>query len=762
MADKLKKAKVTLGRVPLAATSGISWKFIGGVRPYQTTLTVHESEWKALERQVGEPLILEIIDSRGVKTEIHQVYILHKAPSDSRFRVSFVVSDKRWFWANKLIVRDFNMPRKTGDRTAYQPRPVETQAVVDEYDYLAYSLHADNTKWTAQQAIEEVLTALEDMSEGAVGVGGPRGGFRVESFPLKDWGGGLGGPGSSAQFTLQGITLRDQGDLALARLLAYVPGADVYINAQGQAVVYDATDIQATSEHFDTIPVSTRAGEVAAWVDRKAVRPSKVFVYYQREIEVMLEYEDDYREVTSAQQVRNAPYIENVCPTVDPRTRIEGELDPETGRVDSKTVDPGTWVQFDKLLAAWDRTKPVGSWPWNFDTISKLWLKGDLEGALGCKGQDVDENANTAMRVMAIRQHFRQSFRINRRYMSRIRSLRAVRVGLLDPVTGARAPAAVWGQACITPNTKSKMIASRGTDETSKLKVYRNVDYLAESRKPGVEVIQTSPGPTRVNIVDEELGIFRLEWIASPYGDTGSFLPSKVICDAKEAGCVPTRDLSKQDTDPMGAGIQVEEGSNGIFLSPRLEYAVIVTMVPSAPNNEKQFHREEVEADDVRWLFKHEFGIAGGEGPELHVAVPPGEVTARFALANQSAARPALAELFGLDGEPHNAGIAGPAISGYQLTNGEREIKPHATSYAAELLTSFADNVQGAVVTRVPDGGLKLVGNMSGATVRVAGAPSAKVDAVHQFPGQQRPISRLALMPESARQLILGTLPFRD
>jgi len=94
------------------------------------------------------------------------------------------------------------------------------------------------------------------------------------------------------------------------------------------------------------------------------------------------------------------------------------------------------------------------------------------------------------------------------------------------------------------------------------------------------------------------------------------------------------------------------------------------------------------------------------------------------------------------------------------LTNGEREIKPHAVSLAAELLANFADNVQGQVVTRMPDTGVKLVGNMSGATIRVGSAPSGKVDAVHSFPGQQRQISRLAVMPESVRQLVLGIVPF--
>jgi len=746
----LKKAKVTLGNVPLAATGSVSWQFVGGTSPYQTVMSVHKSRWRILEGQIGEPLNLKIVDSRGVETSINQVYILHLTPSDSPHRTSFLVSDKRWKWANKIVVRDFNMPRKTGDRTALNRVPVETQTVVDDYDYLAYSLQGDQgVKWSAKEAVKEVLEILE-------GAGTESGGYRVESFPIKDTGGGAAG-----ELSLQGITLRDAGDVALARMLTYVPGADVYVNAKGQAIVFDATDIDATKAHFQKIPPSTYAGEHAEWIDRKHIRPKKVIVHYQREIEILLRYEDNYGQVTSAQPVRNAPYLENVCPTVDPKTELSNEFDPESGMYQRKTVPPGTWVRFDKLLAAWDADKPEGSWPWTFKTIKMHWLKGNLEGVLGAQGKDVDTEANIALRVQAIRQHFRQTFRINRRYMTRVRSLRAVRVGMLDPVTGARAPAAVWGQACIIPTTKGEYIAARSTDETDKLKVYRNVDYLAPSRAPGTQIIETAPGPTRVSIIDEELGIFRLSWEASPYGTVGSFIPCRIVCDTKLDGCVPMRDLSQQDTQPVGPGLQVEEGANGIFLDKKLEYAVVLTVVPAAPNNEKQFHREEIEASDVQDLFRREFGITDGEGPDLHVVVPPGEVTARFALAVEDAAGAGIAELFGLNGAPNTAGVEGPDVPGYILTNGEREIKPHATSFAAELLTAYADNIQGAVVTRVPKDGLELVGNMSSAAVRVAAAPSAKVDAVHSFPGQQRPISRLATMPESARQLILGIVPFK-
>lgn len=754
MTQTAKKASATLGGVPLAATRGVAWRFVTGVQPYTTIFEVHKSNWPKLQEQIGQPLTLKIVDSRGVESTINQVYILHLAPSGAPPRVAFVVADKRWRWPYRLVVRDFNMPRKTGDRTAKQPVPVETQVVVDEYDYLAYSLQGEEgTRWTAQAAVEEVLRILE--LEGA-----PAGGFEIESFPIKDTSGG----NNTATFTLQGVSLRDAGDLALARLLSYVPGATVYVRADGRTVVIDSTDVDATDKHFHTLPVSTYSGEKAVWIDRKKIRPEKVVVHYQREVEVLLEYEDDYSGSTRPQPARSRSYIENVCPTVDTTTTVR-EFDPEINKtVEKANLPPGTWVRMDALLEAWNDDRPEGSLPWTFDTLKIHWLVGDLEGVLGARGQDLDEDANIAMRVQAIRQHFRQTFRINRRYTGRTRSLRAVRVGVLDPISGARAPAAVWGQACIIPTTKGKYMASRSTDELDKSKVYRNVDYLAPARNGDLQIIDTPPGPTRVSIIDQDLGVFRLEWVVSPYGTDESFIPCKLVNNQNFDGIAVTRDLSQQDDEPMGPGLIVEGGSNGVFLADSLEYSIIVTLVPNAPNNARQFHRVEVEPSEVASLFRREFGIKDGEGPTLEIFVPPGELTARFAIEDEDEGGRSVQELFGLLNAPNDpeAGVEGPEIPGYVLCNEERELQPHAVSAAAELLTAFADNMQGTIVTRVPDGGLKLVGNMNSATVRVAAAPSGKVDAVHAFPGQSQPISRLALMPESTRQLVLGIVPFTE
>ena len=766
-----RKATIRLGGIGVSARGSIAWRFQTGVKPYLAIFSVHKSKWPELEHRMGEFMDLEVNDARNTPITVRDLTILHKVPSDGPKRVSFVVADKRWKWAYKLVARDYNVPRKTGDRTRLSHVPIETSVTVDQFDFKPYSLNGD-TKWTPRGAVEDIGKVLEGTGgEGAAGGGGVNAGgnsnnagFLIESFPIESQEQGT----SDGQFTLQNIILRDQGDIALARLLSYVPGAAVWVDAEGVARVFDAADLDAVERHYNELPPSTWDGENAAFIDRSQIRPGKVLVHYQREVELMLEFEDAWISGrTIAGDYRSSPYIDNVIPTVDPTTTIT-EYDPEADKDVEREVPAGTYIRADKWLEAMDADKPEGSLPWTWDTIKRHWLHGDLDGVLGGKGLDLDEDGNVSSRIQALKQHFRQTFRVNRRYMERVRDIQAVRVTVLDPVTGARPAAAVWGQACVIPTKKGKLMAGRKDPE--KAFVYRNVDQLPDTDAD--EVQKKAPGPARVNILDRDLGIFRLEWIASPYGTVDTYLPCHLVGE-KDATKprVPTRNLAQQDDEPMGPGMKLEGGTNGIFLRDTMKYKVLLTIVPAAPNSKAQFHVESVSADDIKAQFRAEFRIQGGGGPDLEVYVPPGESTARFAWDEDGKAARTIQLLLGLtgDGNPGDAGLNDDPeterneandLGGFIFTNWRREIMGHSKAVGAELLAAFADNLQGKTATILPGQGVRLRGNMSGATLQVAAAPSAKVNVVHEFPGQQKPISRLALMPESTRMMVLGIVPF--
>lgn len=753
-----KKATITIAGVPLAANGAVAWKFQTGVQPYTAVFSCYKHDWDVkLKQKMGKDVDLVVRNQQGSTQTVRELTILHTVASDGPNRVAFLVADRRWRWPYKLIVRDYNIPRKTGDRVAKnQVRPIENQVVVDKYDYRPASLKEDGKRWEAQDIVKDLLKQLEDGDTDA----GKR--WVIESFPIRK---NLTQDGA---YAIQNVVLRDQGDAALSRALSFVPGAEVYIDTDGHARVFDSTDLKRMEQYFKDLPPVTWDGDRATFIDRKQIRPETVKVHYQREVEVVFEYSDDYSGTTSADPGRNRPFIENVLPTVDPETTIT-EWDPEENERKEKKVPPGTWVTVRQWLEAMDAVKPAGSPPWTFEYIRMLWLAGDMEGAFSgteLRGSGLTETGSVSARISVLRQHFRQTFRINRRFTERIRDLKNIRIAVLDPTTGARAPAAVWGQATIIPTTKGKHASRRKSlDHAS---IYRRIDNLPEA---GQKLVDAVPSPARVTVRDIDLGIFSVEWVVDPYGLAQAYIPSHLKGSGNKDQNV-TRDMSRQGEQPIAPGaIQQGRGAtDSIYLSPRMELKAMLTIVPAAPNSKTQMHVVSVKASEIKDVFQKEYRIQEGKGPVLDVFIPPGEITARFAWDDDTEAPRTLERLLGLDSErPTEAGLVDDPetkdvdeseMVGYQIANQGREISGHSKAVAAEMLSAYADNLHGQVSTALPARALFLRGNMAGATIQVAAAPSAKVSVLHTFPGQSRPISRLALMPDAARRLIMGILPY--
>jgi hypothetical protein len=570
------KAKVTLGGIVLAGNSSISWKLQTGVQPYTAIMSVPVNDWSDVQRKILKPVDLEIIDSQGTRTTIRDLFILHRVASDSPHRASFLVADRRWKWSRNLVVRDYNVLKKTGDRVAKgEIRPASKAVSVDQYDYRAYSLNNGN-RWKAQDAVKDILKLIE-AEDGATTVSTKK--VQIESFPIPD-------SSEGGQFSLQNVYLRDAGDVALARLMSYIPGAEVYVDQDGFIRVFDASDLKAAEDYFKRIEPATWDGDKAEFIDRIKVRPSEVRVYYQREIELVLEFEDDITGGTRAQLNGAAPYIENVIKTVDPQTTVT-EFDPETRSFVQKVVPPGTWVTAEQFLAAMDKVKPAGSKPWTGEMLRRAWIHPGLDGVLvgeGLRGVDQVETGSVTAAIGTLKEHFRQTFRINRSYVERMRDIQAVRVAVLDPVTGTRAPAAVWGKACVIPSTKGSFMVQRKNAEAQGR--FRNLNSLPAA---GEQLADKAPGPASVSILDRDLGIFKVVWHTSPYGTDTSIIPSNLV-DTDNRSTVPTRDLALQASKNMHPGLRVESGTEGSLLDKSAELKVMVTIVTSAPNNKKQFH----------------------------------------------------------------------------------------------------------------------------------------------------------------------------
>lgn len=773
----MSKASVTLGGVAIAANTGFAWRLMPGTAPYQTTVQFHKDDWARLKSQMGKPLELKIKNADGDVESFKDVYILHEIATDSLFRTTVMVSDKRWKWGYKLICKDYNIQRKTGSRQRLAGTvPLEAEQTVDQYDYLPHTINqATSQRWKAKEMVEDVLELLEPKIEGRNR--DPDYQWEVESWPLQD---DAQDP-DQGTITVRDLQLRDNGDHALARALEHVPGADVYVRQDGTICIYDASAIEKARDYKERLPVPQRDGEVPVWVDRKKIRPSKIGLLYQREIEIMFTFEDNWTD-TIVYPNRNEPFLENVIPTVDRETHVQ-IWDPETNQRTSADVPAGTWVRMDEWLYSMNQDRPSNSaYPWTFDTVQVLWFSGALDQGWGGGAQDtVEFDANIQARIDAFKTHFRRTYRINPRYAKRCEKITAIRVATLDPVTGAKLPAAIWGQASHIPTDKG--VHYRGT-LGRRLGTSYNVDWIGDNSDS--DLLDEVPMPAKVVMVDEDLGIFSVEFLEHPYGLIQSWNMGLMEQAPGQPG-VPTRDLEKQEEVAIGYGMAMEGATEGIGLARRMKMRVVLTVVPNSPNSKLQFHRKPVSASEISELFREELGIDSGDGPEMEVFVSPSEATARYQLSNTEEAANILPQLFGLvgDGEGYDPEAqqqqggqggssgsgGGPSgqpraeLPGWQLVNEERHLDGHAKAMAASVLVNFADSLLGSLVTKMPprisgsSDNAKLIGNIADITYRVAGFPSGKVDVVHTFPGAQRPINRMALLPNAARRYLLRQLP---
>ena len=324
----------------------------------------------------------------------------------------------------------------------------------------------------------------------------------------------------------------------------------------------------------------------------------------------------------------------------------------------------------------------------------------------------------------------------------------------------------MWGQFTVSKTHKG--FAARGAGAEAKNGLMMMVDTLAPTQ--GQEsVVVSAPGPQRVNILDHDLGIFRLDWIGDPYGLYKDYLPClmEVGSGSSFRNSTTSTDLGEQDKRPIALAARVADGTWARMKSS-LDLKVLLTMVPAVPNTKKQFHVIEIDPEELAKKFRTTVPIGEGTGPDLEIFVPPSEMTARLAWEKDTEALETLQELLGLKKPSEEEEEAGEInLDGFVVVNaGEsgqaneaegRHLQGYAESIAAERLVALADTPEGAVASVAPDTpeafGLK--GNITSTSITVDGGGSGAVSAMQDHRGKPPPVPRFATMPDATRQIVL-------
>lgn len=714
----------TLGGITLTNMEEISWQETWGTTPYARTFIVHESQQAKLADLLGKPCDL-VIGNVTWK----QIYPLKIAPTRFPFHVAVFCADLRWKWSRAIVIRAWNKFRRTGTRTMVQGRVVEIAVFKDEYQYVEQTLWGGEggRKVTAEQVTYDVLNDLARKCE-----------FTWESkgFP------------AGTDFVVEELEIVAGGDVALATALGHAPGCDVYVRRDGVVIRDDVTNYQATADVLRGL-IPTEAGGIVANVDYKHLRPSKIVVWFEKEVELRFDSVNEAgRSNTDPAPAGDEMLMENVLRLPDPVTEIDG-----------KPYGQGSWVSVVKALYAWNQDlASLGKSPappeLNPTNVRKYWfLLEMIYTALG-EMRPEGAKANWSARIAALRAHYRKTYMLPRDWMKRIRNLRPYRLGIMDPVNGARAGAQAWSQYTVEPSSKAYVHASFKRDKNLKFYWTGVDDY------PGFdgEVWDKAASPAVVHVVDQDVGVLHIEYKVDPYGMSTAIHPS-LMADPEGKRKSPTADLREQLKGVIVRDGRVT-GAAPIGLADDFRVAILITAMPISPNDERRMFPYEVTPGKAKTVAG-EITVEGGEGPVWNLICSPSLLTAWYCHLTTAEARETSKGLFGFT----NAGLpaalddsgvtSDPSPPGYFIKNlddTESTIAAVARAHAVAHWVAFVNAVEGSMAAHV-NGGVGLVGNMD--VVKHSLGSDGRLLTEIALAAARRPIDWASKIPQSVRPVIL-------
>lgn len=676
----------TLNGIPLQTHPQVGWTDTSGVEPHQRVFRVTKANADKLA-QVTDDVTLVIDAPNRPKTVRKKLSILSIEPTNNPNYRYVRVSDGRWRWNRARVTREYNVPRRTGDTKRLQQEgvPVQIQQVQAQVDFALWSLYPrDNPSqpWSPHQVVADVVEAV-------VGAGNYRMTFSAKRSS-----------------TVVSAKFRESGDQAIARALAFLPGSNVKLDPDGIAIIYDELD--GTEAALLAKGPVYRGPTLAASLDRKRVRPIFVEVLFERELELRFDNEPESPTTIDA----NARFVQNVAPVPDVTLTVNGDV-----------KATGTWERFDDLFAAWPT--PAAAPRLSHTQVQDRWLVPTFlqEYAFPKGSQQAD--VFWQQRIACVVQHYRQTYRITKNWMDRIRAISPYRIGVIDTQKGTRARAQVFSNYAVIP-TVLGLIEAASQGDTSAMWNVTGYDPLLINAK--------ASAPATIKIEDEDQGIFSVAYALDKAGLLGKIVPSLVTGKA-------SYDLRKAQ---KGKGEGLDKTYNKMAANHQL--AVILTVFPGAPNDERICHVEQVGPKDV----SDRLGVSVGacNGPVFRIYVGAQSMTARFEWVDSYANSGAINEAFGLT--PFKGKTQATLQLG-QPTNW-KQVREVAIAAASALYATLLDRPGGRHEVRL-DPSMGPTGT-AGQVEHVL-LPNGSTRTIVSFPTQVHGVDVMALLPEWLRKQIL-------
>lgn len=564
--------RVSLNGIPLGGANRYGWPLVAGVTPHEERWTVSNRFVEQVRPLLGKPQTFKIEGPRETY-EVEKLYPIQLLPGSNPHEHVLVVADRRWLIGREHVCRHFNIRRLDGRKrfNDNNGQLQEENAVFDpEFEFAAYSLFANRQPWTAKAALDEVLLALFGAD------------WDTRDFPV------VGDP------EIRDIIIDDSGEHALALALGFVPGANLYVDRRGKAIVYNQLSGTERKVLTDLGNRQQAVGAVAAMVDNSVLRPSKVRVLFDPELECRVEF--------ATSRVRGKLQLDPITQSVDGRLQITDPLTQE-----QRVVGLGSWEHSDAVYEAWgvfgQSKRPLSN-----ERLAVHAASGfKLVEALYATNSAGAPSAQGARRLASAVSSYRRDFALDREAFGRLRSLQPNRVSILNRMFGSRVPSPVFTDWIRVPSMVGlSNVKARAWD-------------IAGGVNVGQPLSEGQIAPATVSTIAP--GMFRFEPRQQDWGG----LAQATHFGRPSQGILPSNDVG---SDANRTGLDVYAASEFLEFDPAFRLATIMTASPGAPNNNRRMHVVEVTPDQVRGRL----GRAVGEclGPPITVRIPPSLMTAKF------------------------------------------------------------------------------------------------------------------------------------
>lgn len=665
------------GTVPVLSSGPVTWRLRAGTEPVTETFDIPPQAVDVLRAAADKPCTLEI-GGGAESVKFEQLWIQEFPPGPNPHIARVRLADRRWFWPRTHVLRRYNMRRSGGNKTvAEQPNALFTQIVnTVDINYAAYSISPYiGGPWTVADMLSDLV---EQAAAAETEFTGVRPVIRFSDDFLA----------AAGRFPLENIEIDDPGDQAVARGLAHLPEARVLVAADGTILLYSAATGNEKEIIADLGPELVSRGHISK-VDNSVLRARAVDVLFTREIEVRFDFVETSdvgvlapQAVAAGLNIGTGRVLENVLPVPDQSLTVVNR-----SRKPVK-VCQGVWITMEQAMQAWNKLPLTQIGPLTHGIIQTTAVPfNDLWAAMRFVGRLTPGLADWESRIAAVKTHWRRTFRINREWVDRYIAVRPYRVATLDQTSGQRAPAPVFMSWCALSSVRT--FINRATDEEAyALNVY------GWPPQGGAITADTKFAPALLSILDADQGIIQLDMQHDPFRHYEMCMPGNILQD------MPRGAIRYADVTPVCWNARAYGRKQLPKFAPGHRMTIILTLIPAAPNSDRQLHRIRIYPRDVADMLPlaAREGLEAAKGPVQEIRIGATVETARTAW-NDADARD-IERMFGFHADQDedisdrvrhlvvNEGAGVNAI-------GAGSLRAMALAHAAKYYAGMADRQEG-------------------------------------------------------------------